>query len=88
MFRQPSDVSLIIVTLFGYLPTWVADILLKVAMRAAKRLSKFHSVSKKIALDIVQREMASLEGDLPPGKDIMSSLCGFYMHKRTCCVNV
>ncbi|KAF8518692.1 cytochrome P450 [Hysterangium stoloniferum] len=74
IFHQPSDIGLAIVVLFGYLPAWVVSILLKVTMGAAKRVTEFRAVSNKITLDIVQREMASLEGGLPQGKDIMSSL--------------
>ncbi|KAF8507763.1 cytochrome P450 [Hysterangium stoloniferum] len=74
IFHQPSDIGLAIVVLFGYLPAWVVSILLKVTMGAAMRVTEFRAVSNKITLDIVQREMASLEGGLLQGKDIMSSL--------------
>ncbi|KAF8518694.1 cytochrome P450, partial [Hysterangium stoloniferum] len=74
MFHKSSDMAIAIGSLFGYLPIWVTIVLHKLTMRAAKRFSEYQAVSKNIALEIVQREMASLEGGLPQGKDIMSSL--------------
>jgi len=74
MFHKPNDISIAIGGLFRYLPIWVSAILQKVTMRAAKRFSEYQTVSRNIALEIVQREMASLEGGVPQGKDIMSSL--------------
>jgi hypothetical protein len=82
MFHKQNDLSIAIGALLRYVPMWMGIILQKITIRAAKRFSEYQTVSNNIALEIVRRETASLEGGLPQGKDIMSSLCEFYMHKE------
>ncbi|KIJ49195.1 hypothetical protein M422DRAFT_246996 [Sphaerobolus stellatus SS14] len=74
MFHKRSAVTLALGAVVFKLPFWLMKLVQSIALRGTANLKVFQDTSKKIASDIIQREVMASRGDAPEGKDIMSSL--------------
>lgn len=74
MFHKPTELELVIGTVFKYLPLWLIPVFHLLPTRGVKRLKIFKDTAMKVALSIVQRETHAQTMGLPLGNDIMSIL--------------
>ena len=74
MFHKRNPLEIALGGIIFRLPFSLMKLFQSVAFRGTKKLKTFNDIARKIASDIVQRELMAARGEAPEGKDIMSNL--------------
>jgi len=79
MFHKRNILEAFLGAIIMRLPYWLMKIFQSIAFRGTKKLKAFRETANRIAADIIERETKASRGELPKGKDIMSSLGMFIL---------
>ncbi|KIJ49197.1 hypothetical protein M422DRAFT_246998 [Sphaerobolus stellatus SS14] len=74
MFHKRSPLAVALSAVVFKLPFSLMKLFQSVALRGTGKLKVFQDTARKIASNIIEREVMASRGDAPEGKDIMSSL--------------